>query len=180
MAGFKSKAIFGLVLAFLMLISGHARACQCVMPEFDMKWHTSDAVFSGKVTAITPLEKFRKSALDEMPVTVDIEIMEIYKGKLESNTVTLHSSLNEHTCTGYKFKLGESYLFYAYQRKAETYERWSFYNFPSGTWDIGGLCGGTMPLGEAKSELPALKKYQKESQKSLFGDFKKEIAPLLK
>ena len=181
MNGLKRKATLAATLIFLTLIPVAAWACQCVMPEFDMKWKTVDAVFAGKVTAITPLEQFRKSPLDEMPVKVDIEILHLYKGGIEGKTISLHTSLNDHTCTGYTFKTGESYLVYGYQRKAETFERWSFYNFPSGTWDVGGLCGGTLPLAsaEAKTDLAKIRARQKKKEKSFFSDFKKEIAPLI-
>ena len=180
MTRFKRKAILGIFLVFLTLAPGIARACQCGMPEFEMKWKEADAVFSGKVVTITPLEQYRKSSLDEIPVKVDIEIIQLFKGKIKEKIISLHTSLNDHTCTGYGFKLGESYLVYGYQRKAETYEHWSFYNFPSGTWDVGGLCGGTLPLAEAEKEFPKIKNKQKQSNKSFFGNFKREIAPLMK
>ncbi len=179
MGGLKRKAILSAALAFLITLPDMAWACQCVMPEFNMKWKTADAIFTGKVTAITPLEQFRKSPLDEMPVKVDLAIIQHYKGLPEEKVISLHTSLNDHTCTGYAFKTGESYLIYGYQRKAETYERWSFYNFPSGTWDIGGLCGGTLPLAEAGADIAKLKSRQHKKEKSFFSDFKKEIAPLM-
>lgn len=175
-----AKTALFLYLAAAALLPGTARACQCVIPAFETRWKSSDAIFTGTVTAITPIEKFRKSPLDEMPVRVDIAIDQIYKGQLDKKTLELHTSLNTHTCTGYAFKTGESYLIYGYQRKAETFERWSFYNFPSGTWDIGGLCGGTTPLAEAKADIVKLKKKKNESEKSFFSDLKKEIAPLMK
>lgn len=169
-----------LFAAAILLLAGAASACQCVPPTFETKWKTADAIFSGTVTAITPIEKYRKSPLDEMPVRVDIAITTLYKGSFDKKTIELFTSLNTHTCTGYAFKTGESYLIYGYQRKAETYERWSFYNFPSGTWDIGGLCGGTVPLAEGKADIVRLKKKKKEGEKSFFSDLKKEIAPLIK
>ncbi len=161
------NAVFGLF--FWLLQSNAALACTCAIPEFGTIWNAADAVFTGKVTTITPVEKYRKNPLDEMPVIVELDITENFKGIEKEKTFTLHTSLNEHTCTGYPFRTGESYVVFAYQRTDGTFERWSFYNFPSGTWDTGGLCGGTQDAGVAHDTLDLLRA-RKEAPKETLID----------
>ncbi|TVQ84234.1 MAG: hypothetical protein EA357_04015 [Micavibrio sp.] len=57
----------------------------------------------------------------------------------------LHTSLQNMTCMGYPFREGETYLVFAYLRVRGEAARWSLYHYPSGTYGVGGLCGGTMP-----------------------------------
>ena len=70
----------------------------------------------------------------------------------------LHTSLKRVTCAGYPFEEGKTYLIYAYKRLASTYERWSLYDFKTGTLDTGGLCGGTIEVTDdrAVSEIEKL------------------------
>ena len=48
---------------------------------------------------------------------------------------------------------------YAYQRVLEAPEPWSLYNYPSDTYGVGGLCGGTQAYGseESKEEMKRIR-----------------------
>ena len=75
----------------------------------------------------------------------------------ETATFEMHTSLQNFACMGYPFEEGKEYLVYAYERTVDASEPWSFYNFPSETYGVGGLCGGTRPYREAKEEIKRIR-----------------------
>lgn len=128
--------------------SAQAPNCQCGYPSLKAKWKQAGAVFTGVVMSIQPVEKFNRGAHEDPPVEVTFQVDEVFKGNLSTGLFTLHTSLTRQTCMGFPFERNKSYLVFGYQRQAATYETWSLYNFPSGTWDVGGFCGGTKALDD--------------------------------
>ena len=162
-----------------------AYACRCVPASFKYRWSKSNAVLVGTVSEIKPLYKYAWSQYDDKPVQVTLKVKEYWKGgdgdsvdvesladredgeepKMISKTVPgedgegeeflLHTSLQNLTCMGYPFKEGSEYLIFAYERKLDEAEPWSLYNYPSETFGVGGLCGGTKAITDrsVKSEM---------------------------
>lgn len=120
--------------------------CQCMPQPLGWRWENAGAVFTGTVTHIEVVTEWTQRGNDDIPVKVSVRILEGLKGVEKGQTFLLHTNIQKHTCTGHPFEKGKDYLFFAYERKAEIYESWSQYDFPSGTYDVGGLCGGVRLL----------------------------------
>jgi len=156
---------FLLLLAALLLTTNAARAetftsrCACAPAPFDSRWRSADAIFSGTILNIEVQQDRVEHANAELPVKVTVSVDEGFKGPKKGMTFYFFSNMNVATCMGMKFEKGVSYLFYAYMRRPETKEAWSFYDFPSDTYDVGGTCGGTLPLTDktAADELAQLR-----------------------
>lgn len=150
-----------LTFAFLLFISNSAFAsCGCVPASLETRWKKADIIFTGTVHKIEVVNKYYKSTIPELPVKVTISILERFKGVKKEKEIDIHTSLSKFSCTGYPLEENKDYLFYGYKREPGSHEEWSFYNFPSGTYGIGGLCGGTAPIEDedTKEELKALRK----------------------
>ena len=96
------------------------------------------------------IENKGKKALKKLKDTIRI-------GEEEKSSFTLHTSLQNLTCMGYPFKKGVEYLVYAYERRVDASEPWSLYNFPSETYGVGSLCGGTAEYRKAKEEIKRIR-----------------------
>lgn len=133
--------------------------CQCLPAPLKKRWADSGAVFTGRVTAITEVKDFIQRGNADIPVIVTVEVTEGLKGVEKGNTFRFHTNQHKDTCMGADYVQDKDYLFFAYERTPDVYERWSLYEFPSGTYDVGGLCGGTARLSKAETikELGALR-----------------------
>lgn len=123
--------------------------CLCAPPSFEDRFRLADGVFTGKITNIEIVQERAERNVADTPVKVTIDVDKGYKAVPDHVQFILNSNMNVNTCMGYKYETGKSYLFYVYMRRPETAEEWSLYDYPSGTYDVGGICGGTVPLNEA-------------------------------
>jgi hypothetical protein len=137
----------------------HKTVCQCMPAPLKKRWADSGAVFTGRVTAITEVKDFIQRGNADIPVVVTVEVTEGLKGVEKGNIFRFHTNQHKDTCMGADYVQDKDYLFFAYERTPDVYERWSLYEFPSGTYDVGGLCGGTARLSKAETikELGALR-----------------------
>lgn len=151
-----------LALAFALLLPAMpapakkpVSQCLCAAIPFEDRWEKSDAVFTGVVTDIKVVKTRIVHGSSDLPVVVLVTVDKGYKGAFDHAAFLLYTNMNVDSCMGYDYKIGGKYLFYAYMRRPEIREAWSMYNFPSGTFDVGGLCGGTAPV-EAASAIADL------------------------
>lgn len=147
------------VIAAAIFIPAAAQAkpqCACAESSLDMRTDRADAIFTGTVTSIKQIDSFVTPYNADIPVTVTLDITMPIKGTGDDKTFTLTTNLTRNTCTGYPFVEGQSYLVFAYQRQMGTHASWSPYTFSIGTYDVGGLCGGTKKIADAKDELAKL------------------------
>lgn len=138
--------------------------CLCTPDTFINRWNAADAVFTGTVTDVQPVPAFDKRFSTEKPVQVTVHVDGVFKNATAGQDFTLFDSIPHYTCMGYPYKKGVRYLFYAYMRREQTFEYWSAYKYPSGTFGGGGVCGGiktysdaaTLPeIAQIKAELKA-------------------------
>jgi len=127
----------------------HEGRCLCLPPSFETRWHDADAVFSGIVNSIDVVQERVERSNNDLPVTVNITVDKGYKGVGDHVGFILNSNMSVQTCMGFDYKVGQKYLFYVYMRRPESAEAWSLYDYPSGTFDVGGTCGGTKLLDSA-------------------------------
>lgn len=136
-------------LALLLMISMPAAAaqkqtrCSCMPDPLEKRWEKAGAVFTGTVTEAVEVKEWSQRGNADLPLVVTVTVTEGFKGVEKGNIFKFYSNKHVNTCMGADYEPGKSYLFYAYQRVPDIYERWSLYDFPSGTYDVGGLCGGT-------------------------------------
>lgn len=168
---------------FLLLLSSPAfsasqtaEKCTCTENTFDNRWNGAEAVFAGTVQKVEIVEKHVQYGNKDVPIEVSLYVDEAYKGAKTGGKFTLHTSLTHETCTGHPFRRGERYLIFAYLRREDTYELWSLYNFPSGTYDVGGLCGGTKEASDlgARADMKEIEK-RTAPKKEKDGGFMKGI-----
>jgi hypothetical protein len=126
-------------------------SCACTAAEFNTRVQNADRIFLGTVTKIFIPEDLIQPGRKDPPAIVTFRVSEGYKDADAGRTATLHTSLTRTTCAGHDFALGEEYLVFAYRRRASTYEHWSLYDFKTGTYDVGGLCGGTRPSADPET-----------------------------
>lgn len=124
--------------------------CNCTEKAESSRWNEAFAVFTGTVREIEVIEKEVQYGNDDLPVKVTLAINDGYKNAKAGEEFVLHTNLARKTCMGHDFVLNRKYLVFAYERKQEVYETWSLYNFPSGTFDVGGACGGTKDLEDPR------------------------------
>lgn len=141
--------LFAAILVLLTLLPAPAVAeilpCTCMPDTFDNRWRDAQIVFAGTLRKMEQSKDY--PPLDEdIPLEATFFVDDGYKGIKTGETFTLHTSLTRRTCTGHPFEPWGKYVVFAYRRKTETFEYWSLYNFPSDTFDVGGLCGGTKKL----------------------------------
>ena len=145
------------LLAVLMLGSPAARAagCTCSPEPFRNRWNAVDAVFTAHVVGIKELHQYiRKGNANDIPVSVLLKVTERFKGPdtvKKDSGFELLTSLTRDTCTGHPFEEGKDYLVWAYKRQEEKFDATSLYNMPAGSYDVGGLCGGTKAMSEAEA-----------------------------
>lgn len=172
-----------LILAFcLILAPAPADAlkkksrCQCMEAPLKTRWTAAQAVFTGTVDDIKEVKEWAQRGYEDTPVIVTMTIDEAIRGVEAGKLFKLYTNINRFTCMGAKYEKGKKFLVYAYERKAEIYERWSLYDFDSGTYDVGGLCGGTKAMDDEATtpelvEIRALPKDDKmvPEQDGVFG-----------
>lgn len=178
------KRFFLLNFIMLLLISAaipaHAArplsTCTCAADKLERRWDASVAVIAGTVTDIKVVDEYVNYGSKDLPVEVTLQVDDVYKGKKIGKTFTLFTSITKVTCTGHPFELGKKYLIFAYERQDAKFERWSLYEFPTGTYDVGGLCGGTQLFDETvlAQELADIKARQDidAKKKNIFGQKK--------
>lgn len=175
------KRFFWLTCIMMLFVSmpfetqaaGPQSSCTCAADTLERRWDASVAVIAGTVTDIKVVDKYVRYGSKDLPVEVTLQVDDVYKGKKIGKTFTLFTSITKATCTGHPFELGKKYLIFAYQRQDAKFERWSLYEFPTGTYDVGGLCGGTQPFDETvlAQELADIKVRQEidANKKNIFG-----------
>jgi len=134
--------IFTLVAAMLACFVNHAIACSCVPagPPCQAYWKAS-AVLVGLVTNISPTlveigEGKTKRTYPQLLVRMVVE--QAYRG-VEGTEVEVVTGQGGGDC-GYRFRLGERYLVYAYRNEKDG--------------RLGaGICSRTRPLAEASEDL---------------------------
>lgn len=143
-------------------------ACACAERPIEARYRDATAVFTGTVKSIRPDEAIlgaiagggtwnKRRPQADAPVVVDLEVDRMYKGKAQKdNMFVLHTSLTEYTCSGHPFVEGKGYLVFAYVQDEAWEDRTSLYTFPSGTFEVGGLCGGTKDISKAGADLAAI------------------------
>ena len=125
-------ALASVVLAMLGLVflfPDCASACSCFGPSIEQALSSSEAVFSGQVTAI---EKEAGTA------TATLRVTEVWKGP-ERGTLEVSTSSQESAC-GFPFEAGREYLLYAYGKRGLKTD----------------ICTGTKPLEKAGADLTVL------------------------
>lgn len=136
------------------------RSCFCTPREPDVRWQSADAVFEGTVTEIKAIEKMTSAYDFDPPVKVTLQVDQPYKGADKNSDFVISTSLTRFTCAGYPFEKDAQYLVYAYQRKEGIRHSTAIYNFPFGSYDVGGLCGGTKELSDpaTAADLKSIKR----------------------
>src|SRR5262249_19342638 len=155
---YMNKLRFTAILSILLTITlassaARAEGCSCLPDPFQKRWDAADAVFTATVVEIDELTKYiRKGNANDIPVSVLLKVDESFKGSAAKpgHGFELQTSLTKDTCTGHPFVKGTEYLIFAYQRNDTTAAITSLYNMPAGTWDVGGLCGGTKDMSTAE------------------------------
>lgn len=147
---FRSVPALCLGLALLAGVNSPAQArkkllsrCLCTPDSFMNRWHAADAVFTGTVTDVKPMKDYLNKGSTEPPVEVTVKVDEPFKNADKDEDFIIDSSTPTYTCMGFNYQKGKRYLVYAYLRRQQTFEYWSAYNYPSGTYGSGGVCGGT-------------------------------------
>lgn len=154
-----------LVLAACPAFAGQKfTRCSCMPETLAKRWEKSGAVFTGTVTEAAEVTQLTQRGNADLPLAVTVTVETGYKGVEKGNVFKFHTNKNVDTCMGAHFDVGKSYLFFAYQRVPDVYERWSLYDFPSGTYDVGGLCGGTRAMDDAATaaEIAEIEKLPKD------------------
>ena len=150
--------------------------CICSEKSFGARWHQAEAVFAGTVTGIEIQERNVRKGIDDPPVRVTLRVDERYKGvKDNKEAFDLHTSLSRFTCTGHPFELGKQYLVFGYERVDYAYVQEDLYRYEKGTFDVGGLCGGTKLFSAAQDDLSAITDLMREegAEKKKFKFFNK-------
>ncbi|TAL37173.1 MAG: hypothetical protein EPN97_05775 [Alphaproteobacteria bacterium] len=145
--------VFILVALMALATAARAAGCICSPDPFENRWRAVSTIFTGTVQSIDEMHEYlRKVNSNDIPVKVVLKVKERFKGAAKKDgTFTLQTSLTVDTCTGHPFEVGGEYLVWGYRRDEGVYETWSLYNMPSGTYDVGGLCGGTKKMSDAAS-----------------------------
>lgn len=146
-----AKISAALALAWMVIASpAAAQTCLCTEKAFDTRYKEAPVIFIGTVRSIEVVEAMRQPGWRDQPAIVQFAVDDGIKGVATGGTFTLHDSLTVNTCTGHPFEPSERYMVYAYARVAEKVEDWSIYDFPTGTYGTGGLCGGTKKAGDPR------------------------------
>ncbi len=137
----------------LTVAPSSAEACRCMPPATEVQEHAKkfDAVFLGKVTAVSPSATQKVATSRTYTFRVDT----YWKGDLKA-TVRVSARTSGAAC-GTSFKKGESYLVFASKADDGKYSTSScaFNKVASGAQDwIKGLAQGKTPGGKADGACP--------------------------
>ncbi|MEZ0261222.1 MAG: hypothetical protein ACAH80_09440 [Alphaproteobacteria bacterium] len=141
--------------------------CACAPSKLDTRWKNATVIFTGSVSSIDVIKIQVQRGNVDLPVSVKLAVDDVYKGKVKSgSSFELQTNLTRETCTGHPFEKGRKYLVFAYERQEDVVEDWSLYPLPSGTFDVGGLCGGTKDMEDktVPAEIEQLKIKHKENE----------------
>lgn len=131
-------AFFGLLGALWTVPACETGFCMCARNDVRTEFASSDAVFTGRVLAIS--DPAVGSSYGWYPRRVTLRVDRAWKG-VESDTVVVRTGMGDADC-GFRFRRGASYLVFA------------------GTEDDGslstGLCDRTTRLWRAAAALRAL------------------------
>ncbi|MUT67052.1 hypothetical protein [Paenibacillus sp. NEAU-GSW1] len=135
--------IIAIVLAIIVGVIGadKVQACSCEAnpgPKAMLKFQ--DVVFAGKAVAVKSKSNIPLLASSDVPVRVDFQVSEIWKGAVDADTAVFTAS--NDSC-GVDFKPGTDYLVYG--------------NMENGKLRVN-LCGGTKKLNAASADLLVLGK----------------------
>ena len=98
-------------------------ACDCDEPtntieDFESGWQTSDFVLEVSI-----LGSFQKSDVAVFEsVVLEAEVLTIYKGKISSRTIRIHTVYDGGGTCYFPFETGKSYLFYGMQSDTGMFE----------------------------------------------------------
>jgi protocatechuate 3,4-dioxygenase beta subunit len=138
----------------LLLLPAPAKACSCIAPGPPCQaYGTAVAVFSGQVIEITPFDN--QSGRGYGQRLVRFAVSEAFRGVSGASAETI-TGRGGGDC-GYPFKVGESYLVYAYRP-------------PNDDRLYAGICSRTGPLSEASEDLEYIRYLSKsESGGQIYG-----------
>jgi hypothetical protein len=139
------------LITTLLLLAAPAKACSCIQSGPPcQEYGKSSAVFSGQVLEIVP---FKVDGYTQK--LVRFSVSESFRGMSGSSTEI--ATGNGGGDCGYPFKVGESYLVYAYRA-------------PRDNKLYAGICSRTRPLSEASEDLEYIRGLSKaESGGQIFG-----------
>lgn len=153
-------AVAGLIMFCILqaAVPSTAYACYCTPPDSPLvDLQRSNAVFSGTVTSITPAQIQTVGGSTYTTNRVMFQVATTWKGMSRSQIEILASG-SSSSC-GYEFKVGGSYLVYAYAYNDHLSV--SVGNrtlaLPVGARRLStGICTRTMPLASAGQDLAVL------------------------
>jgi protocatechuate 3,4-dioxygenase beta subunit len=143
------------LITMLLLLAAPAKACSCIVPGPPCQaYGKSSAVFSGQVLEIVPFE-----AGGYPQKLVRFSVSEAFRG-MSGSAAEIATGNGGGDC-GYPFRVGESYLVYAYRA-------------PQDNRLYAGICSRTGPLSEASEDLEYIRGLSKaESGGQIFGSVKR-------
>lgn len=160
--------IFYLLASALSAVAEERKStCSCTMASLESRFEKADVIFKGTVTAIQNVLRLQDTKFPDEPIKVFVTVDEAYKGLKKEKTFILHTSYPRYTCGGFPFETGKEYLIFAYERKSGKYDAASLYRFPIGSYEVGGLCGGTQKIENATDEIEAIKKISADRKRLL-------------
>lgn len=157
-------------LAFFLLIGTSVSfACSCYEVSVRKALKQSETAFIGKVIKITKND-FKESTIDQNGKKYDFEyslydfefeVSEVFKGKMETETIQIRTTGTEDDCGGYYLE-NQSYLIYAYNTDINPYFGQKTKVKPYLTTDI---CIGSKLTAELEPKrLKKLKQYKKRNK----------------
>jgi protocatechuate 3,4-dioxygenase beta subunit len=142
------------VVTALLLLPAPAKACSCMDPGPPCQaYGAAAAVFSGQVIEITRFSSGAQPSYGQR--LVRFAISEAFRGVSGGSAETI-TGAGGGDC-GYPFKVGESYLVYAYRP-------------PNDDRLYAGICSRTRPMSEASEDLEYIRNFSKsESGGQIYG-----------
>ncbi|MBE1444813.1 hypothetical protein [Paenibacillus sp. OAS669] len=166
------SVVFGFILVLLPILPSSCFACSCAFQRDPIKaLDEAGAVFSGKVIEMKEdvWENRKKGEVYEWRHVVRIAVEQSWKGMDQTEVIVMTNAGGEDSC-GYEFKVGESYLVYAYKNNSTGVNEWhtSYYSrtalLSSASGDLEKIGQGSTPservnLSEQMNEYEAKNYY---------------------
>lgn len=151
--------------------------CNCTPAEPRQRIEMAHKIYIATVRDIVEQTAMLEPGRDDPPVVVTLDVSEAFKDAAPRTTEYVHDSLTRVTCTGHAFEKDQEYLVFAYKRLAAKYEHWSLYDFKTGTYGVGSLCGGTKRLNDpaAKADIALLRQLKQSGDPALVPQAKPEL-----
>lgn len=159
--------LFFLAVTLPAVAEEKKNTCSCTMASVETRFEKADVVFKGRVTEIQNVLRLQDAKFPDEPIKVFVTVDEAYKGLAQEKTFILHTSYPRYTCGGFPFETEKEYLIFAYQRKTGKYDDASLYRFPLGSYEVGGLCGGTQELEKASVEIKKIERLAADKRRFL-------------